>query len=446
MTAEVAVLNREAAAIAADSATTLFFQSSEDEKVYNSANKIFELSAVHPVGIMIHGLGSYGPVPWETIVKMYRHQLRDCEFETVAEYGADFVEYLENFEAEFTTDLQRDYALEIINSEITAIRHRMKHLAAEIGAARNSPKRAQLRPYLFDFMESRREHLHETICLAPIDDADATQRISDLYGDWPLFLANAFTEVTVDQDVVDVATSLAIAALKSVPTDGFTTGLVVVGFGTSEIYPSWAHFSVGPPIDGRPRWCTVKTLKIEANRPVDIQTFAQDDMALTFLRGMHPDLQSLLRGIVDQALGGFISQLHQDLGGLTLPAAVSNCISNLESRRKTIISQLELILDDVIATEHYEPVESTVLRLPKEELAVLAETLVGLTSLRRRMTPGLDSVGGPIDVALITKGDGLVWIKRKHYFGKDLNLRYFERNRFDRVAIVNQGEGTNAEE
>jgi len=27
-----------------------------------------------------------------------------------------------------------------------------------------------------------------------------------------------------------------------------------------------------------------------------------------------------------------------------------------------------------------------------------------------------ETVAGPIDVAIISKGDGLIWIKRKHYF------------------------------
>ena len=64
MTTEVAVLNREGAAIAADSAVTLRDEVAQDETVYNSANKIFELSAHHPVAIMVHGLGSYGIIPW----------------------------------------------------------------------------------------------------------------------------------------------------------------------------------------------------------------------------------------------------------------------------------------------------------------------------------------------------------------------------------------------
>jgi len=36
-----------------------------------------------------------------------------------------------------------------------------------------------------------------------------------------------------------------------------------------------------------------------------------------------------------------------------------------------------------------------------------------------------ESVGGPIDVALISKGDGFVWIERKHYFRAELNHHFF---------------------
>jgi hypothetical protein len=46
--------------------------------------------------------------------------------------------------------------------------------------------------------------------------------------------------------------------------------------------------------------------------------------------------------------------------------------------------------------------------------------------LIRRMSPGEETVGGPVDVAFISKGDGFVWIKRKHYFKPDLNHCFFE--------------------
>ena len=38
-----------------------------------------------------------------------------------------------------------------------------------------------------------------------------------------------------------------------------------------------------------------------------------------------------------------------------------------------------------------------------------------------------ETVGGPIDVAVITKGDGFVWVKRKHYFEAEYNPRVIAR-------------------
>ncbi len=36
-----------------------------------------------------------------------------------------------------------------------------------------------------------------------------------------------------------------------------------------------------------------------------------------------------------------------------------------------------------------------------------------------------ETVSDPIDVAVISKGDGFVWIKRKHYFERELNQHFF---------------------
>ena len=65
--------------------------------------------------------------------------------------------------------------------------------------------------------------------------------------------------------------------------------------------------------------------------------------------------------------------------------------------------------------------------LSKEDLADMAESLVRMTCLKRHITTDEESVGGPVDVAVITKGDGFVWIKRKHYFSSELNYHYFKR-------------------
>src|SRR5262249_6201751 len=65
-----------------------------------------------------------------------------------------------------------------------------------------------------------------------------------------------------------------------------------------------------------------------------------------------------------------------------------------------------------------------VLNLPLEELASMAESLVNLTSFKRRITPDAETVGGPIDVAVISKSDGFIWIRRKHYFDAKQNPHF----------------------
>lgn len=84
--------------------------------------------------------------------------------------------------------------------------------------------------------------------------------------------------------------------------------------------------------------------------------------------------------------------------------------------------------------------------LSKEDIAELAEALVHLTQLKLKVSPEPETVGGPIDVAVISKGDGLIWIKRKHYFEPDLNPRYFHRikqsNNEGRTNADGSGEDT----
>lgn len=65
--------------------------------------------------------------------------------------------------------------------------------------------------------------------------------------------------------------------------------------------------------------------------------------------------------------------------------------------------------------------------MPKLELIELAEALISITAIERKATSDEGTVGGPIDVAFITKHEGFVWIKRNDYFKAALNPRYFWR-------------------
>jgi hypothetical protein len=83
-------------------------------------------------------------------------------------------------------------------------------------------------------------------------------------------------------------------------------------------------------------------------------------------------------------------------------------------------------INGVVKVHMVDPVIKSLTTLPKEELAALAESLVCLTYLRKRVTDDPETVGGAIDVAVISKGDGFIWMKRKHYFTHELNPHFFK--------------------
>ncbi len=59
--------------------------------------------------------------------------------------------------------------------------------------------------------------------------------------------------------------------------------------------------------------------------------------------------------------------------------------------------------------------------MPIQEAIELAEFLAYLTIMYARFRPGAPSVGGPIEIAAITKHEGFKWIQRKHYFDVKYN-------------------------
>jgi hypothetical protein len=59
--------------------------------------------------------------------------------------------------------------------------------------------------------------------------------------------------------------------------------------------------------------------------------------------------------------------------------------------------------------------------MPIQDAIDLAEFLVDLSIKFSRFTPGAQTVGGPIEIAAITKHEGFKWVLRKHYFTRELN-------------------------
>ena len=92
MTAIVGILNKHGIAVAADSAETI----GNGIKIYNKANKIFNLSKYHPIGAAVYGSANFGDlVPWDIVFKLYREKIGKLFLPKIEDYVNDFVSFIE---------------------------------------------------------------------------------------------------------------------------------------------------------------------------------------------------------------------------------------------------------------------------------------------------------------------------------------------------------------
>lgn len=424
MTAEVAILNREAVAIAADSAVTL--TGPEGRKIYNTANKLFALSITEPVAVMIYNTASFGPIPWETVVKEFRRRVAMKSYATVEEYAHKFIEHLDSLGDYVSVDEQKMSVALMARWELNKVQAIAKDAVDAAASAGKDLNDEEVSSVILNYIDSRIDELKRIGFVAGISASAAGQQITSVIGDWETFVGQYLVDLPTNSEIVRLARVMVRTSLRVVSPSPWYSGVVVAGFGKSQLFPALSQYVIDGIIAGRVRTRQVDSVQIGDETSAIICPFAQSDMIKTFMNGIHPTYQALegfVVEMIESLLNYFGNQIKNDLSS----ESYATILEEIELRRSETIGDF-LKLYDNLKKSNYGPIMSVVESLPKEELAEMAEALVSLTSFKRRVSTEVETVGGPVDVAVISKGDGLIWIKRKHYFAPELNPRYFTRD------------------
>jgi hypothetical protein len=414
MTAEIAVANKWAVALAADSKVTV--TGGKQSKTYDTVNKLFTLSKHSPVAIMIYGNAEFMEYPWETIIKMYRGQKGRNSHNTVSEWSKDFFTYLRVF----GTLSPRDKLMNLYHVCESSFRQVIQHaeeLCQSSDIAWGSPESIETLKEVLDTQSGGFDGTwlvgkQQTDFIAKFGDFvdKVTEKIFDDYKDAELSkLAEKFI-------------SAAIFAKSGSPN---STGVVIAGFGDQEIFPTILDFEVDGYLGSRLKLFLKKENDVRRQMTGVVRAFAQHDMVQRFMNGVDGDYATLVMTAFHETLEESCLDVLDLFGtaknkSATIKAKIEGAVS---ATMKEFWQEIQQFSKDQFA----DPVLSMVAILPKDELANLAESLVSLTSLKRRVSSDAETVGGPIDVALISKGDGFVWIKRKHYFSTELNPQFVRR-------------------
>lgn len=409
MTSEVAVLNKSGVAIAADSAVTTGIRGRE--KVHTTANKIFTLSKYEPVGVIINGHVEHFGCPWEVLIKDFRRRLGSGGFDTLREYADAFIEHFKT--AKFLNEKGQTASV-VINAFST-----VGELENRIRQNEFKWRAADITKTLEDMLDTANKH----------DPIPHLQNI--LERQFMAEYGSVIDQVVTDEDWTEsplprscrtLFRRVVFTALTHQMSSQYSTGLIFTGYGHQELFPKLFEITADGGFLNSVRYYDVGSHDVEEDGP-DIIPFAQDDIVNSFLNGIDDRFGLFHTAVFSHTIELVVEEALKDHSQLTGDER-KVAMRLIEAKIRESIQTIREETDGFAQDEFREPVMDVLRTAPKEMLAELAESLVSITSLRQRVSGELETVSGPVDVALISKGEGFIWIKRKHYFDTKLNPHY----------------------
>ncbi len=429
MTAVVGIMNKRGIAIAADSAISV--TQNHETKIVNSGNKMLRLSTAQPVSVMITGNTNFIATPWDVIVRRYR-QKRGDSLPSVEAVVDDFLAYIptekqlfyspneiahiyDAIEKNFyrVVDFDFDTMAPSVPYAITDKKGNVTNLEEMVQVFRN--KTAMVRKE-WETIKSGPAFKNYTLEVFKKYVSKWRDLFDDLHS---INYPKEFFKCIED----DLLESALLYLTKSINNNG--TILVFSGFGAKEEFPSLIAVNVNGGFDCRVFYQINDhdRIHISDEKETAICSYAQSDIMEALLTGINQDLKKEVFKKYENLFAIYKTQVLQRL---------EECGKLTPNIEKTIneVKCLDLIQRFKSSETKRENAErqswlKALKNYDLQDMAHLAENLVAITGFERHMTFKQESVGGPIDLAVITKNEGFVWLNRKSWYNhQDVSGRY----------------------
>lgn len=405
MSVGVCIINRNGIALAADSAGTY----TGNKMFYNSMNKVFSLSRKYVYGAITYGATTIYNVSIDQVLKEFRTYLDSRE------HISDFFEILPLFEAfinqnssYYKFDLaEANHCNGLIKDLVVDWGNKIKTVATEVDAEN---KISEILNQLETVMRGSLK----------IDNYDVSAYIKTTYNDYfNMLIGMIVPELnnfpTQKECFWDYICNYFNLSLTN-ETNNYM-GLFFAGYGHCDAFPKFTHIELYRVVGGKIKYRLVENYE-ESNNHAQIVPLAQPDVILTFCKGISNRFINYIPQKVESIINSKIDALPD-----TFTIDKKNALKTSLSSSKAEIASA---INTTIQNDNVKPILDSVQLIPLPEMGFLAESLVNITSLKRTFAidGNQQTVGGPTDVAVMSKGDGFVWIKRKHYFDKQMNPDY----------------------
>jgi hypothetical protein len=424
MTAEVAVMNKTAIALAADSAVTI--RTPYGLKVYNTANKLFTLSKFAPVGVLVHNAAEINSIPAEILVKEFRAGLAHRRHDTLDAYGDSFMEFLNDFSG-ITSDSRERTFYGLIELALSEIFERALLLRSE------TAEPSDLVVLLAEAARELKQMADAVGTIQAFESVSVERVIEERQDGLSSVLDNIINITRQEHDVQDIDQEICVRLLCAAVAAVFSrlrmpnhTGIVVAGYGDKEYFPCLVSYEIDGFTPYGLRAVGPEASRISDANKASIHAVAQREMAETFMEGIDAQNRQFISTSLKQVFER-VPALVAGALGFDVTGRGADVLEDVKKELQHTLTDFDARLYEFTRQQFTAPILEAIRYLDKSDLAEMAESLVSITALKRRVSLNAETVGGPVDVAIVSKHDGFVWIKRKHYFDIELNRSFMSR-------------------
>jgi hypothetical protein len=403
-------MNQRAVALAADSAVTLIDGGAV--VVRNDQRKLFNLADGLPVGLMFFGVADMMGHPWEQLIEHFQKKAKPGTLPRIRDYAAKFTGMLDNLEEFFPRERQKDDYKRLLASVFRYVFHLAQYLRETGGAERahvsdNTILQEAIehvwRIYQFHEDGSARRDLD---CFP---QGFAATVSSDYAGTVDELIAYGFSTFSLDKTALQHLRDIAVF---SVVKDLFledVTGLVFAGFGSEERYPVVVTYFLSAIVGGIVKRAEVGVDAIDNEVRSEIRLFADSEVTNAFIRGIDHDLERRFYGTVQAMMRGLVEHVISAFPNVD-PAQRDGVKKQFQAQiLPKYFDTFHAMMGDYQQQTYVNPVLRVLEITARPELAETARELVALNIFKKRIMAQHQTVGGAIDVAVISREGGFQW-------------------------------------
>ena len=410
MTSEIAVMNQRAVALAADSAVTLI--ASGQVAIRNDQRKLYNLVEGKPVGLMFFGVADIMGHPWDHLIEHYQKKVRPKNAAHLRDYAVGFTSMMDNLKDFFPPEKQKDEYRKLLASVFRYIFGLAQFLqdSGQVEGGDTHILEAAVARVWRDYQFKDGAPRADLPCFPQGFGARVAQEYA---GQIDELVNYGFGPFNLSQGAIKQLKEIAVfAGVKDLFLED-VTGLVFGGYGDDDRYPAVTTWFVSAIINGIVKRTESSTDAIDTDTRSRIRVFADSEVTNAFIRGVDFNLerrfyggfQTMMNVLVEKVVSAFPE---------TDASKRANVMQNFQQDFvPRYLQSFHMMMAQYQQSAFINPILRVLEIAGRKELGDTARELVGLNIFKKRIMAQKETVGGAIDVAVISRDGGFQWASKQ---------------------------------